>query len=141
MKTSLDTCILSALWSNEPSATTIAIKLGEARQRGAIVLCPISYAELFAHPRMTEADIVSRLEALGIRVEYGLSEEVWKEAGRRYAVYANRRRKSSGETPRRLMADFVIGAHALLQADRLMTLDIARFVRDFPELALFPVHA
>jgi predicted nucleic acid-binding protein len=34
------------------------------------------------------------------------------------------------------MADFRIGSHTLLQADRLMTLDPDRYKRDFPDLQL-----
>jgi hypothetical protein len=41
--------------------------------------------------------------------------------------------------PESLLADFVVGAHALLLADRLMPLDAARYSRDFPELLLFPI--
>jgi predicted nucleic acid-binding protein len=33
-------------------------------------------------------------------------------------------------------ADFVIAAHALIQADRLMTLDPKRYRQDFPKLRL-----
>jgi len=35
-----------------------------------------------------------------------------------------------------LLVDFLIGAHALVQADRLMTLDAKRYQRDFPELKI-----
>ena len=35
--------------------------------------------------------------------------------------------------PKRLLADFIIGSHALAQADRFMTLDPKRYERDFPE--------
>jgi predicted nucleic acid-binding protein len=35
-----------------------------------------------------------------------------------------------------LLPDFLIAAHALLRADRLMTLDPARYQQDFPELRL-----
>jgi hypothetical protein len=41
-----------------------------------------------------------------------------------------------GERPKRLLADLVIGAHALIHADRLMTLDPARYRHDFPEFKL-----
>jgi predicted nucleic acid-binding protein len=37
---------------------------------------------------------------------------------------------------KRLLADFIIGSHALAQADRLMTLDPKRYRQDFPELKL-----
>ena len=42
-------------------------------------------------------------------------------------------------TPKRLLADFVIGAHALYSADRLLTLDEGRYRRDFPELKLLTI--
>jgi predicted nucleic acid-binding protein len=71
-----------------------------------------------------------------VAVDFELGEQVWLEAGRRYAGYAKRRRQSGQEQPRRLLADFVIGAHALLTADRLITLDRGRYERDFPELKL-----
>jgi hypothetical protein len=54
---------------------------------------------------------------------FKLAEAVWLDAGRRFAHYAKRRRRTSRESPKRLLADFIIGSHALIQADRLMTLD------------------
>ena len=56
------------------------------------------------------------------------------EAGRRFARYAKRRRRSAHQGPKRLLADFVIGSHALAQADRFMRLDPKRYQRDSPEL-------
>jgi predicted nucleic acid-binding protein len=38
--------------------------------------------------------------------------------------------------PRRLLVDFVIGAHALLRADRLLTLDTSLYKQDFPDLKI-----
>jgi hypothetical protein len=60
----------------------------------------------------------------------------WIKAGRRFAHYAKRRRRSSCQGPKRLLADFIIGSHALSRADRFMTLDPKRYAPDFPELKL-----
>jgi len=76
------------------------------------------------------------LSATGIEVDCLPDEEIWREAGRRYAAYAGRRRKSGGSSPKRLLVDFVIGAHASLCDDRLMTLDCHRYVQDYPRLRL-----
>jgi predicted nucleic acid-binding protein len=139
VRTALDSNILSALWSNEPSATAIARRLGEAKQEGALLLSPIAYAELLAHPRATKVFLHTFLADSGIRVDLHLPESTWTASGLRFARYAHSRRRSAGEFTKKHHADFVVGAHALLQADRLMTLDTARYRRDFPELLLFPV--
>ncbi len=136
MRTSLDTNILSALWSNEPSASDIAKRLGEAKQSGAVIVSGLVYAELLAYPKATEAFVNDFFEQTGIMTDFRFRETVWMEAGRRIAKYANRRRNAKGESPKRLLADFVVGTHALLQADRLMTLDPDRYRQDFPELRL-----
>jgi predicted nucleic acid-binding protein len=136
MRTAIDTNILSALLSNEPTAAAIAQQLSVARGDGALLLSPAVYSELLAYPNLTEPFVNHFLEDTGVAVEFLLSEAVWLEAGRRFARYAERRRRSSHGQPKRLLADFVIGAHALLQADRLMTLDPARYKQDFPELKL-----
>lgn len=136
MRTALDTNILSAILSNEPTAAAIAQQLGVARSDGALLLSPAVYSELLAHPNVSESLVNRFLEDTGVVVDFLLSEEIWVEAGRRFARYARRRHRSGHGQPKRLLADFVIGAHALLQADRFMTLDAARFKQDFPELKL-----
>jgi predicted nucleic acid-binding protein len=103
---------------------------------GSLVISPLVFAELHAHPKMTSGSILSFLDATGIVIEYKLEERVWTEAGQRFARYAARRRKATGEGPRRILADFLIGAHALVQAERLLTLDPKRYSQDFPELRL-----
>ncbi len=136
MRTSLDTNILSALWSNEPEAANVARRLAEAKQSGALLISGVVYTELLAYPKATELFVNNFIEHTGIRLDLQFQETVWIEAGRRFARYANRRRKTRGEGPKRLLADFLVGAHALLQADRLMTLDPRRYKQDFPELRL-----
>ena len=136
MRTSVDTNILSALWSNEPGAAGIAKDLSEAKQAGAVLISGVVYAELLAYPRATEQFIEEFFDETGIAVDLKFSDAVWMEAGRRFARYANRRREAKGDGPKRLLADFLVGAHALLQADRLLTLDPVRYRQDFPELRL-----
>lgn len=136
MRTAIDTNVISALWSLEPSAPALSHQLGELRRSGGLVICAPVYAELLAHPRSSDEFVDEFLLATGITVDFSLSESVWREAGSAFARYAHRRRRERHETPRRLLVDFVIGAHAMEQSDSLMTLDRARYERDFPSLCL-----
>jgi len=136
MRTAIDTNVFSAIWSGEPPAERIAAQLGEARMEGALVISPFVFAELLAYPRATEAFVRGFLEATGVELVTKIEERVWTETGRRFARYAARRRKAAGEGPRRLLVDYLIGAHALVQAERLLTLDPKVYQQDFPELRL-----
>ncbi len=136
MRTAIDTNVLSAILSGERGAAKLAAQLGEARLHGALLISPAVFAELLAYPGMTEGFAREFLATTGVTVDFRLEEEVWTEAGRRFARYANRRRRTSGTGPKRLLADFLIGAHALVQADRLITLDPKAYQQDFPEVRL-----
>jgi len=125
VRTAIDANIISSIWSNEPAAEKVVEQLGMARQEGILLISPFAFAELHAHPNMTAGDVRSFLDATGIVIDYKLEEKVWAEAGLRYARYAARRRQSTGEGPRRILPDFLIGAHALVQAERLLTLEKA----------------
>jgi hypothetical protein len=103
-----------------------------------VIAAPV-YAELLAYPYATLEFLERFLDGGAIEVDFELTPEVWKEAGRRFSRYAARRRRSGGHQPQRLLADFIIGAHALRHADRLLTLDVARYRRDFPELRLITI--
>ena len=71
-----------------------------------------------------------------IRVDWKLSEQIWRVAGVKFAEYARRRRTSRGGDLRRLIADFVIGAHAAAVGG-LVTRDVAFYRREFPELVIY----
>lgn len=136
MRTALDSNILSALWSREPASQSISISLGEARAHGGLVICAPVFVELMAHPSMTHDAVEQFFKDTGIAVDFDLDEAIWRLAAKGFASYAKRRRHSGGESPKRMLADFVIAAHARLRADRLFTLDPARYERDFPNLNL-----
>lgn len=136
MRTALDTNVISGLFSRDSSTEKIVTLLGTCRQQGSLMISPVIYAELLAYPNATEHFLQGFLVATGIHVSYTIDDPVWDESGRRFARYADQRRKSGGHCPRRLLADFVIGCHALAGADRLMTFDQNFYKNYFPELHL-----
>ena len=136
MRTAIDANVFSAILSWEPTAERAIAQLGLARTEGALVISPFVFSELLAYPGATESYVRRFLEDTGVVVDFRLEESVWTESGLRFAKYAERRKKSTGEGPRRILADFLIGAHALVQADRLLTLDAKVYRQDFPEVRL-----
>lgn len=139
MLSAIDTNVISALWSREPAATRVAEWLFQARSSGGLVICTPVQAELLAYPGATPEFVEQFLNDAGIRVEYNLSEAVWRRAGAAFAHYAERRRDSGGGSPKRLLVDFLVGAHAIIDADRLLTLDTGRYRNAFPDLRMEPL--
>ena len=136
MITALDTNIPSALWSARPFASSVAADLARLSLEGSLAICGAVYAELLAYPGASLEFVDGFLRETRVAVDFELRREVWTEAGRRFAIYAQRRRRSGGAEPKRLLIDFLVGAHALLCAAGLFTLDASRYRRDFPELRL-----
>jgi predicted nucleic acid-binding protein len=136
MRTAIDTNIISALWTGESAVEKIVLSLARARLAGGLTIAAPVYAELLAYPGATPEFVEDFLDSSGLSIDYRLDEAIWREAGLRFAKYAARRRASRAGAPRRLLADFIIGTHALLSADRLLTLDVALYEREFPELKI-----
>jgi predicted nucleic acid-binding protein len=136
MRTALDTNILSPIWSAAPSAAAIAAQLSKVRAEGALVISAPVFIELSAVPGLNVQTVRKALAETAIAIDFDLEEDVWMLAATTFAAYAIRRRRSGGGSPKRLLPDFVIASHALLQADRLMTLDASRYSQDFPQLRL-----
>ncbi len=139
MKTALDTNILAGLLAQTPRTSTILEHLGHCKQHGPIIISPPVYAESLANRNLTHRFLSLLIARTGIHLDYAIQESVWTKAGERYARYAERRRQSAGDSPRRILAHFLIGAHALTYADRLMTYDTKVYRQDFPELPLYPL--
>ena len=138
MTSAVDTNILVALFSGtEVEAETARQVLTEAAGRGAIVICGAVYAELLASPGLSEAELDTFLEETEVVVDWSLAQDIWRVAGRAYLGYAERRRKQKGDPgPRRILADFLIGAHALTNTNRLLTLDAQLYRANFGGLEL-----
>lgn len=136
MRTALDTNIISVIWSGSATSAQVVTVLAQATDEGALVICAPVYVELMAYPNATAEYLDRFLASTRVEVDFVIDELVWREAAQRFASYARRRRKSGGGDAKRLLVDFVIGAHASLHADRLFTLDPHPFAVDFPKLRL-----
>ncbi len=123
--TAVDSNVFVGLLAGTEHETEVAQRALEgAATEGPLILCPAVYSELMAMPGMSEEELDVFVEANGLTVEWLLDPEVWRAAGQAYAAYATRRRRQKGdEGPRRILADFVIGAHATLATGKLLTLD------------------
>ena len=100
-----------------------------------MVAAPV-FAELTAAPGRSEAFVDSFLDENGIAIDWDFDEQIWRSAGRAFQAYAGRRRKQRDSGPRRLLADFLIGAHANLRGYRLLTLDERLHRAAFPTLKI-----
>jgi predicted nucleic acid-binding protein len=137
MTTALDTNVVIALWDKD-SALSLAAQtaLDTAFNRGTLVAAAPVFAELIASPGRSEAFVSSFFEETGIGVDWELPEQVWRSAGRAFQAYAERRRKQRDAGARRILADFIIGAHASVNGCRLLTLDDRLYRSSFPTLAI-----
>jgi len=113
--------------------------LDKVFNEGGLVISGAVYSELLAAPGRTEAFIDNFCEETGIAVEWELGEKIWREAGKAIQDYAARRRKRKEAEPRRILADFLIGAHALANGYQLLTLDEGNYRAAFPRLGLATV--
>ncbi len=140
MTTAIDTNIISGFWNEDDALNRAARKaLDAALERGSLVISGVVYAELLAAPGRTEAFLDLFCEETGIGVEWELEGRIWRVAGAAFQSYAAGRRKQKGVEPRRILADFLIGAHALVQGYTLLTLDERMYRAAYPRLGIVTV--
>jgi predicted nucleic acid-binding protein len=140
MTTAIDTNVIVALWDAEDSLHRVArAALDKAFNEGALVISGAVYAELMAAPGRSEMFVDRFCEEAGIVVEWELGKKAWRAAGAAFQGYGARRRGQKAGEPRRILADFLIGAHALVNGYRLLTLDAGIYQASFPKLAIATV--
>ncbi len=137
MKVAVDTNVFIRLLSGDQDlAPPARVALERTSQEAEIVVSPVVFAELVAGSRSLE-EVARFFEEKSITVHWDLDRQVWREAGLRYAAYARDRRKEGSGGPRRILADFLIGSHALRMAGaNLLTSDTRIFANYFPELRI-----
>jgi predicted nucleic acid-binding protein len=132
---SLDTNVLIALWDDADTLNLPARQcLDHARAVGRMRLSAPVYCELMGHPSRSIGEIDSFLAATGIDIDWSLEEAVWRAAGAAFQGYVRRRVASNGTLPRRILTDFLIGAHAAVRGYTLVTLDQKLYGVAFPGL-------
>ncbi len=133
MPLAVDTNVLLPLLRGD-APVALAAYLERVIPTPGLVLCAPVYAELAAAPGVTPAVLDRLLDAGQMRVHFDLSRDLWLHAAVAYRSYADRRQAAGAGWPRRLLADCVIGAHATLHADALLTFNGRDFGRLFPDL-------
>ncbi len=129
MITAIDTSVLLAVYFGEAAAPAWMERLIEARRDGALVICPIVAAELFAAVR-EHSEFDSVLRDLGV-AHAPISIEAACLAGQLFRKY-----RDQGGPREYLIPDFIIGAHASIDAHRLAANDRGYLRRYFPDLTL-----
>ena len=137
MKTIVDTNVIAALWDREDALNSAAESaLDAALRRGQLIIPAPVYAELMAFGGRAESFLDTFFRETGIGVNWKIEERVWRVAGQAFQAYAARRRKHRDPGPRRLLADFLIGAYAATHSYALLTLDEGLYRAAFPALRI-----
>jgi predicted nucleic acid-binding protein len=138
MTTAIDTNVFEALWSGTPQLTAVAQRsLERANEQGPVVIAPPVFAELAAAPGRDLKAVEIFLDSTRIEVDWELDQAVWRTAATAFRDYAERRRRQGRDLgPRRILADFIIGAHAVHLATALLTFDQGIYRAAFPSLTV-----
>ena len=135
MTTAIDSNVLIALWNSSDALNRRAQNaLDKTNGTDDLVICGAVYAELLAYQGRTEAMVDNFLNSTGISVEWEVNESMWRSAARANHQYAARRRKQNQAEPRRLLTDFLVGAHAVVKGYPLLTFDNRIFRAAYPKL-------
>lgn len=130
MITAIDTNILlDILVPNEDFYEASAQALQDAAGGGSLVISDLVYAELCIH-FASQRDCDTFLGSNEIRVQ-ALTREAHFLASRAWRTY-----RQQGGKRTRILADFLIGAHAQEQATRLLSRDRGFYRKLFPSLLL-----
>lgn len=129
MKTALDSSVILDVITDDPKwAEASERALTAALTEGALVVGECVLAEIT--PALGDAELAAFLADWKIQF-IPSSRDAAIVAGRMFARYLRR-----GGTARRVLADFLIGAHALTHADRLLARDRGYYRDYFATLAV-----
>ncbi|WP_434031268.1 type II toxin-antitoxin system VapC family toxin [[Pseudomonas] boreopolis] len=122
MAIAVDSPVLIELLSNGPQADAVEACLRQSLVGGRVVVCGTTLAELCA-ALQGGAEVLEALEEMGVH----FSALEAKSALRAGEMHRRHRQRRGG---RRCLDGFMVGAHALLQCDGLITWNDT-FYRDY----------
>jgi predicted nucleic acid-binding protein len=126
--TAVDSSILLDILTDDPGrrANSLAA-LREARRVGPLLMCPVVWSEVracFSEPGAMHAEFA----AAGLTFD-PFDRDCADLAGAMWRAY-----RARGGTRTRVIADFLVGAHAQVRGGRLLTRDRGFFRRYFTDL-------
>ncbi len=128
MITAIDTSVLLDVFGADPNVgPSSAAAMQACLVGGGVIACEIVWAETAASfPAASEAEAALKR----VLVDFSpLDAATSLAAGSHWRAY-----RRAGGTRERIIADFVIGAHALAQADQLLTRDRGFYRTYFKDL-------
>lgn len=134
MITAVDTSAVLAIFKSESNAEDWLLRLAAAAQRGPLVISEVVYAELAAC-FVRRDDLDRQLDRLAVELLPSTKATLF-EAGRIFAAY-----RQSGGARASMVPDFLIGAHALTQADQLASADRGFLRKHFQPLVLLSANS
>jgi len=130
MITAIDTnVLLDVFLPDKKYVDRSAALLRQAYDEGALVICEVVYSELV--PQFNDRSLLdSTLARINVTLS-SMDSNVAYVAGEKWGLY----RKVGGKKER-IITDFLIGAHALLKADRFLTRDRGFYKKYFQDLKI-----
>jgi predicted nucleic acid-binding protein len=130
MITAVDSCVLIDVFGNDPEhGQSSAESVRHCLREGSLTACDVVWAEVrgvFGD----DAAFESAMNTLAVRFS-PVNEKTASQAGIAWKAY-----RKAGGARTRIMSDFIIGAHAVEQADRLLTRDSGYYRTHFKGLKL-----
>ena len=120
----VDSSVLLDLLTDDPQFAAASVSaVAQALAVGELVVCEAVVAEV-------QAMLDTRETAMDALAEFGIRFQATTEQAAVRAGHMQRRFRDRGGRRERVVADFLIGAHAMMQCDALITRD-AGFYRDY----------
>lgn len=129
MRTALDSSVLLLVLRRQPVWKDWRDRLSAAAAEGPLLICPVVFAECAAGFASAE-QAREQFASLGISYD-AISSEAAYLAGKTFLEY-----RRAGGPREQLIPDFLIAAHASLQAERLAAIDRGYLRRYFGSLEL-----